>query len=278
MFSNFTQNITNYNPSAFSWVVKMSTQVILPVAFYISLFFFMMEVINVVVPKSQAGDNVQFKDISMAFMRWLVAMAVATAGVSIFVFITMISTGAINLFNQSGSITDALINSFISKIKLPDNPLSALGEIFGMLTNPGKLINTAITGVLMYLLCLIAQIVAVISVSVIIYLRFFQLYLMALLSPIPLVSFASREFDSIGKNYLKYAFAYAFQTVVLVAVMWLFSFFAQPTIDVSGSLSTFSELKDNWGSALGSLVYAISYIVMIWQTLSVSKRLFGVGV
>lgn len=182
MFSNFTQNITNYNPSAFSWVVKMSTQVILPVAFYISLFFFMMEVINVVVPKSQAGDNVQFKDISMAFMRWLVAMAVATAGVSIFVFITMISTGAINLFNQSGSITDALINSFIPKIKLPDNPLSALGEIFGMLTNPGKLINTAITGVLMYLLCLIAQIVAVISVSVIIYLRFFQLYLMALLS------------------------------------------------------------------------------------------------
>ena len=277
MFSNFTQNITNYNPSAFTWIVKMSTQVILPVAFYISIFFFMMEIINVVVPKSQAGDNVQFKDISMSFMRWLIAMAAATAGVSIFVFITMISTGAINLFNQSGTITDAIMNSFIPKIKLPDNPLSALGEIFGMLTNPGKLINTAITGILMYVLCLIAQIAAVISVSVIIYLRFFQLYLMALLSPIPLVSFASREFDSIGKNYLKYAFAYAFQTVVLISVMWLFSFFAQPTIDVSGSLSTFSELKDNWGNALGSLVYAISYIVMIWQTLSISKRLFGVG-
>lgn len=277
MFSNFTQNITNYNPSAFTWIVKMSTQVILPVAFYISIFFFMMEIINVVVPKSQAGDNVQFKDISMSFMRWLIAMAAATAGVSIFVFITMISTGAINLFNQSGTITDAIMNSFIPKIKLPDNPLSALGEIFGMLTNPGKLINTAITGILMYVLCLIAQIAAVISVSVIIYLRFFQLYLMALLSPIPLVSFASREFDSIGKNYLKYAFAYAFQTVVLISVMWLFSYFAQPTIDVSGSLSSFSELKDNWGNALGSLVYAISYIVMIWQTLSVSKRLFGVG-
>lgn len=277
MFSNFTQNITNYNSSAFTWIVKMSTQVILPVAFYISIFFFMMEIINVVVPKSQAGDNVQFKDISMSFMRWLIAMAAATAGVSIFVFITMISTGAINLFNQSGTITDAMLNSFIPKIKLPDNPLSALGEIFGMLTNPGKLINTAITGILMYVLCLIAQIAAVISVSVIIYLRFFQLYLMALLSPIPLVSFASREFDSIGKNYLKYAFAYAFQTVVLISVMWLFSYFAQPTIDVSGSLSSFSELKDNWGNALGSLVYAISYIVMIWQTLSVSKRLFGVG-
>lgn len=277
MFSSFTQNITNYNPSAFTWIVKMSTQVILPVAFYISIFFFMMEIINVVVPKSQAGDNVQFKDISMSFMRWLIAMAAATAGVSIFVFITMISTGAINLFNQSGTITDAILNSFIPKIKLPDNPLSALGEIFGMLTNPGKLINTAITGILMYVICLIAQIAAVISVSVIIYLRFFQLYLMALLSPIPLVSFASREFDSIGKNYLKYAFAYAFQTVVLISVMWLFSYFAQPTIDVSGSLSSFSELKDNWGNALGSLVYAISYIVMIWQTLSVSKRLFGVG-
>lgn len=277
MFSSFTQNITNYNTDAFQWVIKTSVLVSLPVAFYLSVFFFMMEIINVLVPKSQSGQDIGFKDISLAFTRWLISLALATAGVAITVFIVLISTGAINLFNQSGSMTDAMLNSFIPKIKIPDNPLSALGTIFGMVTNPGKLINTAVTGVLMYLVCLIAQLIAAISVSVIIYLRFFQLYLMAFLSPIPMASFASREFDSIGKNYLKYTLAYAFQTVVLMTVMWLFSFFAQPTIDISGALGAFSDLKNTWGSAMGSLVYAISYIVMIWQTLSVSKRLFGVG-
>lgn len=277
MFFSFTQNITDYNPAAFDWVLKTSYEVMLPVAFYLSLFFFMMEVINVVVPKSQAGESLVFKDISFAFMRWLISLALSTIGVVLFVFIVSISTGAINLFNKSGTLTDALLNSFIPQIKLPDNPLSALGQLFGLLTNPGDLISTAVTGVLMYVICLIAQLVAALSVAVIIYLRFFQLYLMAFLSPIPMVSFASREFDSIGKNYLKHGFAYAFQTVVIMAVMWLFSFFAKPTIDLSGTLGIVTGLSA-WGAAMGSVVYAIAYVVLIWQTLSVSKRLFGVGV
>ena len=277
MFSSFSQNITNYNPKAFSWVFTMSTKVILPVAFYLTVFFFMMEVISVVLPKTQAGESVVLKDLSFAFMRWLVGFALAAAGCSIFVFIVLISTGAVNLFNtNAGSLTDAVINSFTPHIILPDNPLSALGSLFGLLTNPGNLVSKALTGVLMYVFCLIAQLVASCSVAVIIYLRFFQLYLMAFLSPIPLASFASHEFDSIGKNYLKMGSAYAFQTVVLMTVMWLFSFFAQPTIDLSNT-TTFLGL-DAWGAALGSVVYAIAYIVLIWQTLSVSKRLFGVGV
>lgn len=278
MFSSFSQNITNYNPKAFMWVFTTSAKVILPVAFYLSLFFFMMEIINVAIPKTQGGDSLVFKDISFAFVRWLVALALALTGVIIVVFITLISTGAINLFNSQGTITDAVLNSFIPRIKLPDNPLGALGELFGMLTNHGKLIGTALSGVLMYLLCLIGQLVVSISVAVIIYLRFFQLYLMAFFSPIPLVSFASREFDNIGKTYLKYVFAYAFQTVVIMAVMWLFSFFAQPTIDLSDALTNFDAGMSDWGNALGSLTYMIAYIALVWQTLSFSKRLFGVGV
>lgn len=278
MFSSFTQNITDYNPEAFNWVLTTSTKVMLPVAFYIGLFFFMMNVINTVVPKVQGGETVVLKDITLSFVRWLVSMGLASMGVLIFVFILQISTGGVNLFNQeSGSALDTIIASLTPKIEFPKDPLSFLGEIFGMLTNPGGLLTKAIGVLIMYVFGTVAQIVAAISVYIIIYIRFFQLYLLAFLSPIPLASIASKEYESIGINYIKTGFAYAFQTIVILTVMKLFSFFARPTIDISGSLSSISGLSA-WGSAFGSLVYAIAYIVVIWQTLSISKKLFGVGV
>ncbi|WP_407281550.1 hypothetical protein [Lactococcus formosensis] len=238
----------------------------------------MMNVINTVVPKAQAGETIVLKDVAFSFARWLISMALASMGVMIFVFILQISTGGVNLFNQhGGTVNESIINSLIPKIDFPKDPLSFLGEIFGMLTNPGALLSKAVTGLIMYVFCLVAQLIAVTSVYIIIYIRFFQLYLLAFLSPIPMASIASKEYESIGITYIKTGFAYAFQTIVILAVMRLFSFFAKPTFDVSGSLSSISGLS-GWGDALGSLVYAIAYIVVIWQTLSISKKLFGVGV
>ncbi|MGL4249031.1 MAG: hypothetical protein ACRCR5_09675, partial [Lactococcus garvieae] len=114
MFSSFSQNITNYNPDAFNWILTTSVKVMLPVAFYIGLFFFMMNVINTVVPKAQAGESVVLKDISFSFVRWLVSMSLASMGVMLFVFIIQISTGGVNLFNQhGGTVSDSIINSLI---------------------------------------------------------------------------------------------------------------------------------------------------------------------
>lgn len=278
MFSSFSQNLPDYNPEAYNWILTTSTKVMLPIAFYIGLFFFMMNVINTVVPKAQAGETIVLKDVAFSFARWLISMALASMGVMIFVFILQISTGGVNLFNQhGGTVNESIINSLIPKIDFPKDPLSFLGEIFGMLTNPGALLSKAVTGLIMYVFCLVAQLIAVTSVYIIIYIRFFQLYLLAFLSPIPMASIASKEYESIGITYIKTGFAYAFQTIVILAVMRLFSFFAKPTFDVSDSLSFISGLS-GWGDALGSLVYAIAYIVVIWQTLSISKKLFGVGV
>lgn len=278
MFSSFSQNLPDYNPEAFIWIMTTSTQVILPVAFYLGLFFFMMNVINTIAPKAQAGESVVLKDIGLSFTRWLVSISLSSMGVMIFVFILYISTGGVNLFNKyGGTVTDSIINSLVPKIEFPKDPLSFLGEIFGMLTNPGALLSKAVSGLIMYILCLLAQLVAVASVYIIIYIRFFQLYLLAFLSPIPMASIASKEYENIGISYIKTGFAYAFQTIVILAVMKLFSFFAKPTIDMSGSLASVSGLSA-WGAAFGSLVYAIAYIVVIWQTLSISKKLFGVGV
>jgi len=278
MFSSFNQNMGDYNHDAFQWVLTMSFKVILPIAFYLALFFFMFEIINVVVPKTQAGESIVLKDFAFAGVRLLVALAFASMGVVLFVFIVGISTGTINLFNSNGgSVTDAVLHSLTPQIEMPNNPLSALGDLLGSIMSGGGFITNAISGLLMFIIALLVQAIVSIVVAVIVYLRFFQLFLLAFLSPIPLVSIASREYDSIAKNYLKLGFAYAFQTVVIVTIMWLFSFFAQPTVDLSGSASSMSGLSA-WGNALGSIVKSIAYVIVIWQSLSVSKKLFGVGV
>jgi len=99
--------------------------------------------------------------------------------------------------------------------------------------------------------------------------RFLEIYVTIALSPIPLATLASREWSSMGNNYLKSILAVAFQGVLM---MVCFGMYAALMVDISASLLDADTFAVQIWQALGITVL-LAY--SLFKVGSVSKSVFG---
>lgn len=124
----------------------------------------------------------------------------------------------------------------------------------------GPLLGMLITAQLMQLIMPIISVV----ITVIIYARMIQIYLMVSLAPVPMATFGSHEISHVGKNFVRSLLALAFQGFLMLVCIGIYAML----------LKNMTVSDDIIGYAWGVIGYSFLLIVTLIETGSISKSIF----
>lgn len=158
------------------------------------------------------------KQIIFSLFRLLIAKFFVTYASDILLGILSIVQTLIGNINATVTTTE---------FQVPDNLRQALAEA-SWSGGLGACLTALLLHVIIFLLAVILW--------VIVYARFFKIYLMATIAPIPLAGFASEQTESLGANYMKSYIAECLRGILILAACMIFTAFAtSPAAEISGS-------------------------------------------
>lgn len=273
LVQSLTQNMGEYSDSTLSWVNTIVSNATLSVGIYLVGILLILDIVKMFEKvNSSNGGVVTLKMFQGLAFRATVGGAMVALSSQILHFILLIGIGFANLIsNFAGDTLDVFVTP---NVEVSTDALSILGNLVGALLNPTDAIKKAIFVLILMIVGMIVTLLAYLMVWVLLMLRFFQLYVMLALMPIPMASFASEEHDHIGKSYLKKVLAYAFQPAVIMIVFAVYHFLSKITLDLTGLGNSLDLSSD--AAFFKNLILAIVFIIVLWQTHKKSSELFGV--
>jgi len=211
-----------WNSSIFTMVRTLSETVILPVAGIILTFVLCYELIQLILEKNNLQDFDTFN-----IYRWIfkcfVAVFILTNTWNI---VMAVFDLAQNVVNQSaGIITGELTLGNPEMLEAICEQLEerTLGQLVGLF------FQVQVVGLLM-------EIMAVV-VTIIVWGRMIEIYLITSVAPIPLSTMVNREWGQLGNNYLKSLFALAFQGFLIMICIAIYAVLVANFV-VSGTITT----------------------------------------
>ncbi|MCH1976565.1 type IV secretion system protein [Enterococcus hirae] len=273
LVKTLTQNMSEFSPATLKWINTIVEKSTRDVGLYLVGILIIIEIARMFekANSSNAGIVTLKMFQGLSFRAALGGIAVAISSYTL-KFILSIGIGAATLISKQADGAFNLLK--LPSVEISTNTLSVIGDIIGALTNPGEALRKGILVLLMLVIGCLVTLLAFVMVWVIVILRFFQLYVMLALMPIPMASFASEEFDNVGKGYLKRVLAYAFQPAVIMIVFGVYNFLAKVTLSLKGFGNPLNVDTDVM--FFKNLILAIVFIIVIWQTHRKSSELFGV--
>ena len=104
-----------------------------------------------------------------------------------------------------------------------------------------------------------------ICISLVLYGRMIEIYLVTSIGPIPFAIMSSREWSCVGQNYLKSLIAFGFQAFLIMICIGIYAVLIQE-IAASDNLSA---------SIWGCMGYTVLLCFTLFKTGSMPKSLFG---
>lgn len=268
-----TQTMGEYSQSTLNWVNTIVSSSTRSVGLYMVGILVIFEIAKIFEKVNASnGGLVTLKMFQgLSFRASLGGLAVGLSSYSL-KFILLMGIGCANLISKHANGAFNLFS--LPKVEMSMDMMSILGELLAAFLNPSEALRKGIMVLLLMIIGALVTLMAFVMTWVIVMLRFFQLYVMLALMPIPMASFASEEHDHIGKTYLKKVLAYAFQPAVIMIVFGVYHFLSQITINLGGlgnplDVSTDVRFYKN-------LILAIVFIIVLWQTHKKSSEMFGV--
>ena len=215
----------SFSPEIFAMVRNISESVIIPIAGLILTFIACYELIQLIIDHNNLAN---FE--TWIFFKWVFKTFVAVMLITNTFNITMaVFDVAQHVINASGGIIagDTAIDA---------SGLEALEETLrGMDLGPliGLLLQSFVVQITMYALSII--------IFIIVYGRMIEIYLMVSLAPIPFATFANREQNQLGQNYLRSLLALGFQGFLILVCVAIYAVLVQSV--------AFSDdiIADVWG-------------------------------
>lgn len=274
LVSELSKDLGSYNADVFKWVTKILTTSTLQTGIYIMGIVFLIEVAGMYEQANTSNGGVMTVKMfqNLAF-RFAFAGLMVAGSTLMFQFILLIANGLTSLIGANSDGALNVLTNVMPKIVAPPDT-GIVGTVIAIISSPEKLVMS----MLLWVIGIITQLIVYLMVWVIIYLRFFELYLLYVFAPIPSASFASKKFENIGISYFKVFGAYAFQSTVILVVMGIYSWFAKTAIVLKVPEGGIIKMDDGMTGFLSGIVYALVFVITLWRTLSISKRLFGVGI
>ena len=247
--SDVAMSPANFSPGVFALVRNVSESVIVPIAGLILTFIACYELIQLIIEKNNLAH---FE--TWIFFKWVFKTFVAVTIISntfnivlaVFDVTQHVITNAGGIIQGSTAVSEAQILALQSTVEAMDVP-SLIG---------------------LWLQSLLVQITLMaISkvISVIIYARMIEIYLMTSMAPIPFSTFANREIGHMGQNYFKSLFALGFQGFLIIICVAIYAVLVQ---SISFSSDVISAI---WG-VMG---YTILLCFTLFKTGSLAKSILG---
>lgn len=238
-----------WNSSIFNMIRNLSDTVVLPIAGLILTFVLCYELITMVTEKNNMHDVDTFM-----FFKYIFKCGIAVYLVSHTFDITMA------IFD----VAQTIINSASGAIS-HDTHI----DISSALTNLGATMDSMSIGDLMLLvletaLVSMAMNIVGIIITVILYGRMIEIYVMTSVAPIPFATMTNREWGSIGNNYLKSLFALGFQ-----------GFFMMVCVGIYAVLIRSFTISDDLHTTLFTIAaYTVILCFSLFKTSALSKSIF----
>ena len=239
----------SFSPEIFAMVRNISESVIIPIAGLILTFIACYELIQLIIDHNNLAN---FE--TWIFFKWVFKTFVAVMLITNTFNITMaVFDVAQHVINASGGIIagDTAIDA---------SGLEALEETLqGMDLGPliGLLLQSFVVQITMYALSII--------IFIIVYGRMVEIYLMVSLAPIPFATFANREQNQLGQNYLRSLLALGFQGFLILVCVAIYAVLVQSV--------AFSDdiIADIWG-VMG---YTVLLCFTLFKTGTLAKSVFN---
>lgn len=244
------QTPQSWNSSVFNMIKNLSDNVILPIAGVIITYVLVYELIHMIMEKNH-GNDMDFWEFFVYFVKMWIAVWILshTFDITMAVF----DIGQSIVASASGVISGSASIDASSVIASMTTSMSTM-ELSELLL---LMIETWIVSFGMKILSVI--------ITVILYGRMVEIYLVCSVSPIPFATVCNREWGSIGTNYFKGLFALAFQ-----------GFFIMVCVGIYAALINSMTVSSDVHMALFSIMaYTIVLCYSLFHTGTLSKSIFN---
>lgn len=231
-----------------SLIQTISETVIMPIAGIILTFVACYELIQMVTEH----NNLANLD-TWIFFKWVFKTAAAA------LIITNTFNIVLAVFDMGQNVIGQAAGVITTETTVTEADISVLEEQLQAM-DVGPLIGLLITALLMQLAMPILSAV----ITVIVYARMIQIYLMVSLAPVPMATFGSREISHVGKNFFRSLLALAFQGFLMLVCIGIYVLLIR-NVTVS---------DDIIGYAWSVIGYSVLLVVTLVETGSISKSIF----
>ena len=202
------QTPQGWNSAIFTMVRGLSETVILPVAGIILTFVLCYELIQLIIEKNNLHDFDTFNIYKWIF-KTFIAVFILTNTWNIVMGIFDVAQGVVN--QSAGIITGNLALGSPDMMATIEAQLNQMGV--GQLI--GLFFQVQIVSFLMEIMAIV--------VTIIVWGRMIEIYLVTSIAPIPLSTMINREWGQMGNNYLKSLFALAFQGFLIMVCVAIYA-------------------------------------------------------
>ena len=202
------QTPMGWNIGIFNMVRNLSETVVLPIAGIIMTFILCYELIQLIIEKNNLQDFDTFNIYKWIF-KTFVAVFILTNTWNIVMAIFDLAQNVVN--NSAGLIAGDLALGSPEMIETIQAQLEdmGVGELIGLF------FQVQVVGFLMEIMAIV--------VTIIVWGRMIEIYLITSIAPIPLSTMVNREWGQVGNNYLKSLFALAFQGFLIMVCVAIYA-------------------------------------------------------
>ena len=198
-----------WNSGVFSMINNISETVILPIAGIILTFVMCYELITMVIDKNNMHE----------FSSWDIFRWVAKALIAI-ILVSNVFNIVMAIFDVSQHIVSNA-SSLIQGSSTSINTDSLLASLESQLSEQSisSLLSASVTSLLLFPIKWILPGI----ITVILYGRMMEIYMVTSIAPIPFSTMANKEWGGIGQNYIKLLCALGFQAFLIITIVAIYS-------------------------------------------------------
>jgi hypothetical protein len=239
-----------WNSSIFSMIQTLAETVIMPIAAIIITYVLCAELIGMITDKNSMHEIDTFM-----FFRYFFKAAVAVLIVSHTFDITMA------VFDVSQHVVSGAAGVISGGTAIDvDAAIAAMHGGIAAMEIPELLLLTLETFIVGFCLKIMSVII-----TVILYGRMIEIYCVCSIAPIPMATFANKEWSQVGNNYLRGLLALAFQGFFLMVCVAIYAVLVNDMI-----------IADNIHSAIFSLAgYTVLLCLAMMKTGALAKQVFS---
>lgn len=240
-----------WNPGVFSMIDGLSRSVVLPIAGLVIAAVLTWELIRMILERNNYHDIDTF-----LFFRWIGKAAVAAVLLNhTFDFIMAVFEVGQTMVRRSAGVIETGAHIDIS---------SVLGDIQTRLQTME--VSELFALMLETWVVSFAMTVMGLCITVILYGRMLEIYVFSSVGPLPFATLASREWGSVGSNYIRGLAALALQGFLIMLCMGIYAVLVQ-SISLSG--------EDLHGAIWTCAVYTVLLCFSMFKSGSVAKSILN---
>lgn len=237
-----------WNGNIFSMIQNISDTVILPIAGMILTFIMCYEIISLITDKNNMHEVETFM-----FFKIILKMGIGVYVLSHSMeFVMAFFDVAQNVISRAMGIV------------VVDGSLEFDNTLVENLDEIKNIVELVKIWAMSFLMQFAMKIIGI-AVTIALYGRFIEIYLYISVAPIPLATFANREWGQIGNNYVRGLMALGFQGFFMLICIAVYSALVQGLVTDPDIMNTLLE----------SAAYTVLLVLALFKTSQISKSIFN---